>query len=76
MVLYELSVVDPSDPIFNPLWHQGMFTIPFMTQLGVTSSWAGWSLDLTGLPQAWSYEAVDFGHIIRSGLLLEASILH
>lgn len=76
MAIYELSVFDPSDPIFNPMWRQGMFVIPFMTRLGVTSSWAGWSLDPTGLPQAWSYEAVAFGHIILSGLLLAASIWH
>lgn len=25
MALYELAVFDPSDPILNPMWRQGMF---------------------------------------------------
>jgi photosystem II CP47 chlorophyll apoprotein len=56
MAIYELAIFDPSDPIFNPMWRQGMFVLPFMSRLGVTTSWAGWSID--SIPSAWSYEAV------------------
>ncbi len=54
MALYELSVFDPSDPVLNPMWRQGMFVLPFMARLGVTESWNGWSLlgdtDLEAVP--------------------------
>ncbi len=36
MALYELAVFDPSDPVLNPMWRQGMFVMPFMARLGVT----------------------------------------
>jgi len=36
MALYELAVFDPSDPVLNPMWRQGMFVMPFMTRLGIT----------------------------------------
>ncbi|KAJ4742225.1 Photosystem II CP47 reaction center protein [Rhynchospora pubera] len=39
MALYELAVFDPSDPVLDPMWRQGMFVIPFMTRLGITNSW-------------------------------------
>ena len=29
MALYELAVFDPSDPVLDPMWRQGMFVIPF-----------------------------------------------
>ncbi|MBA0623940.1 hypothetical protein Godav_009373 [Gossypium davidsonii] len=41
MALYELVVFDPSDPVLDPMWRQGMFVIPFMTRLGITNSWGG-----------------------------------
>eukprot|EP00979_Chaetoceros_neogracilis_P018717 scaffold11076_cov5385-Chaetoceros_neogracile.AAC.4 len=44
MALYELAVFDPSDPVLNPMWRQGMFVMPFMTRLGITDSWGGWSI--------------------------------
>ncbi|KAG6540682.1 hypothetical protein Mapa_018014 [Marchantia paleacea] len=44
MALYELAVFDPSDPVLDPMWRQGMFVIPFMTRLGITKSWGGWSI--------------------------------
>jgi photosystem II CP47 chlorophyll apoprotein len=31
---YELAIFDPSDPVLNPMWRQGMFVLPFMTRLG------------------------------------------
>lgn len=79
MALFELSNFDPSDPVFNPMWRQGMFVLPFMARLGVTKSWGGWSL-VPGESAAdvgfWSFEGVATAHIILSGLLMLASIWH
>jgi photosystem II CP47 chlorophyll apoprotein len=27
---YELAIFDPSDPVLNPMWRQGMFVLPFI----------------------------------------------
>ncbi|NJN30907.1 MAG: photosystem II chlorophyll-binding protein CP47 [Synechococcales cyanobacterium RM1_1_8] len=78
MALYELAIFDPSDPVLNPMWRQGMFVLPFMSRIGVTGSWAGW--DVTGAtgtdPGFWSFEGVAAAHIILSGLLFLAAIWH
>lgn len=78
MALYELAIYDPSDPILNPMWRQGMFVMPFMARLGVTQSWNGWSV--TGAaasnPGLWSFEGVAATHIILSGLLFLAAVWH
>ena len=78
MALYELAVFDPSDPVLNPMWRQGMFVLPFMTRLGVTESWGGWTIsgDTAGSPGIWSYEGVAATHIILSGLCFLAAIWH
>lgn len=55
MAIYELAIFDPSDPIFNPMWRQGMFVLPFMSRLGVTTSWAGWAVD--SAPKSWPTSA-------------------
>ncbi|KAM0064621.1 Photosystem II CP47 reaction center protein [Helianthus debilis subsp. tardiflorus] len=60
MALYELAVFDSSDPILDPMWRQGMFVIPFMTHLGITNGWGGWSITggtITN-PSIWSYEEI------------------
>ena len=44
MALYELAIFDPSDPVLNPMWRQGMFVMPFMSRLGITESWGGWTI--------------------------------
>ncbi|KAB2054204.1 hypothetical protein ES319_A12G239300v1 [Gossypium barbadense] len=65
MALYELAVFDPSDPVLDPMWRQCMFVIPFMTRLGITNSWGGWSITggtITN-PGIWSYEGVAGAHI-------------
>nr|VDD25606.1 unnamed protein product [Brassica rapa] len=65
MALYELAVFDPSDPVLDPMWRQGMFVIPFMTRLGITNSWGGWNITggtITN-PGLWSYEGVAAQHI-------------
>ncbi len=78
MALYELAIFDPSDPILNPMWRQGMFVLPFMTRLGVSSSWAGWSITgESGVdPGYWSFEGVAIAHIVLSGLLFLAACWH
>ncbi|MFM8295927.1 MAG: photosystem II chlorophyll-binding protein CP47, partial [Microcystaceae cyanobacterium] len=78
MALYELAVFDPSDPVLNPMWRQGMFVLPFMARLGVTSSWGGWSVTgETGVdPGFWSFEGVAAAHIVLSGLLFLAAVWH
>ena len=78
MALYELAVFDPSDPILNPMWRQGMFVLPFMTRLGITESWGSWSVTgvSSGNPGVWSYEGVAAAHIVLSGLLFMAAVWH
>jgi photosystem II CP47 chlorophyll apoprotein len=78
MAIYELSVFDPSDPILNPMWRQGMFVMPFMARLGVLTSWGGWSLtgDTVLSPPFWSFEGVAIAHIVLSGLCFLAAVWH
>ncbi len=78
MALYELALFDPSDPVLNPMWRQGMFVLPFMARLGVTGSWRGWSVagETSVNPGFWSFEGVAAAHIILSGLLFLAAVWH
>jgi len=78
MALYELAVYDPTDPVLNPMWRQGMFVMPFMARLGVTQSWAGWSItgETAVNPGYWSFEGVAAAHIVLSGLLFLAACWH
>lgn len=78
MALYELAILDPSDPVLNPIWRQGMFVLPFMARLGVTDSWGGWNIyggNATD-PGIWSFEGVAAAHIVLSGLLFLAAVWH
>jgi photosystem II CP47 chlorophyll apoprotein len=76
MALYELAIFDPSDPVLNPMWRQGMYVMPFMTRLGVTDSWGGWRItgEAVSAPGLWSYEGVALTHIVLSGLCFLAAI--
>lgn len=78
MALYELAVLDPSDPVLNPMWRQGMFVLPFMARLGVTQSWGGWSVtgETAVDPGIWSFEGVAAAHIGLAGLLFLAAVWH
>ena len=80
MALYELAVFDPGDPVLNPMWRQGMFLLPFMTRLGMTQSWGGWSITGENLDGKfigiWSYEGVALAHILLSGLCFLAALWH
>jgi photosystem II CP47 chlorophyll apoprotein len=78
MALYELALFDPSDPVLNPMWRQGMFVLPFMTRLGITKSWGGWSVTgeaVNGF-HLWTFESVAAAHILLSGLLFLAACWH
>ncbi|RZC62331.1 hypothetical protein C5167_024097 [Papaver somniferum] len=78
MALYKLAVFDPSDPVLDPMWRPGMFVISFMTRLGITNSWGGWSITggtITN-PGIWSYEGVAGAHILFSGLCFLEAIWH
>jgi photosystem II CP47 chlorophyll apoprotein len=78
MALYELSVFDPSNPVFNPMWRQGMFVMPFMARLGVTDSWGGWGItgESVSNPGIWSFEGVALTHIVLSGMCFLSAIWH
>merc|ERR1711972_1094047 len=78
MALYELAVFDPSDPVLNPMWRQGMYVMPFMARLGVTDSWGGWSItgESVSNPGIWSFEGVALTHIVLSGLCFLAALWH
>lgn len=60
MASYELAVFDPSDPVLDPMWRQGMFVIPSMTRIGITKSWGGWCItgDTATDAGIWSVEGV------------------
>ncbi|ASC69679.1 Photosystem II CP47 reaction center protein [Halomicronema hongdechloris C2206] len=78
MALFELATYDPSDPVLNPMWRQGMFVLPFMARLGVTQSWGGWSVtgETAVDPGFWSFEGVAAAHIVLAGLLFLAACWH
>ena len=77
MTLYELIVVDPTDPVYNPIWRQGCYVLPFVTRLGVCRSAYEWSLGIEqGANSYWSYETVAVSHILLSGLCLLAGLWH
>merc|ERR1712056_71090 len=46
MVLYELIIVDPTDTVYNPIWRQGCYVMPFVSRLGVVRSLYDWSLGI------------------------------
>lgn len=77
MTLYELIVIDPTDPVYNPIWRQGSYVLPFSSRLGVVRSMFSWSLgiDLSQNPY-WSFETVAVSHLLLSGLLTLASCWH
>jgi len=84
MVLYELIVVDPSDPVFSPIWRQGCYVLPFLSRLGVVQSAFYWSLgssssvgsSFSNQIQYWNFETVSQAHIFLSGLLILAAFWH
>nr|YP_009589769.1 photosystem II CP47 chlorophyll apoprotein [Selaginella sanguinolenta]QBL76350.1 photosystem II CP47 chlorophyll apoprotein [Selaginella sanguinolenta] len=78
MAPYESAVSDPSDPVLDPMWRQGMSVIPPTTRPGVAKSWSGWSIAGETVTNAGirSHEGVATAHIVSSGLLSPAAIWH
>jgi photosystem II CP47 chlorophyll apoprotein len=77
MLIYELLILDSTDTIYNPIWRQGMYVVPFTNRLGVVSSVYGWSTGLTSNNNLhWSFETVVLTHLALSGLLILASLWH
>jgi photosystem II CP47 chlorophyll apoprotein len=75
MVLYELILVDPSDPVYNPIWRQGNYVIPFISRLGVVQSLFNWSITI----QSYTYQTYEFiliSHLLVSGLVFLAGTWH
>lgn len=77
MLLYELIIVDTTDPVYNPIWRQGCYVMPFTSRLGVVRSLYDWSLgiELTTNPY-WTYETVSVAHILLSGFSILAAFWH
>ena len=46
ILLYELITVDPTDPVYNPIWRQGCCVIPFISRISVIRSLYSWSLGI------------------------------
>merc|ERR1712060_646665 len=78
MLLFELTILDPTDPVFNPIWRQGMYSIPMGSRLGVTTSIYDWYIGTSNFNeyQLWNFEIVSLAHLCLSGLLALASIWH
>lgn len=77
MSIYELVVIDQSDPVYNPLWRQGSYVLPFVSRLGVVRSGFNWSIGIeTQLNNYWNYETVAIAHILLAGLLTLAACWH
>jgi photosystem II CP47 chlorophyll apoprotein len=75
MLLYELIIYDPTDPVYNPSWRQGCYVLPFVTRLGVIDSIQGWSFSYSCL-YGCTYETVCLAHILLSGLVVLGSFWH
>ena len=56
-MLYELITVDPTDPVYNPIWRQGCYVIPFISRIGVIRSLYSWSLgsSIANINLYWTY---------------------
>ena len=76
MLLYELLILERNDRVFNPIWRQGCYVIPFISRLGVLNSSYGWVEGLSDSSYIWTYEVVLISHLALSGLLLLSSQWH
>jgi photosystem II CP47 chlorophyll apoprotein len=77
MVLYELITVDATDPVYNPIWRQGCYVIPFISRIGVIRSLYSWSLGIKlTMNLYWTYETILMGHISLCGSSILAAFWH
>jgi photosystem II CP47 chlorophyll apoprotein len=76
MVLYELITLDPTDPVYNPIWRQGCYVIPFISRLGVIRSFYSWSLGIKlSINLYWTYETINIAQI-HAGFSILAAFWH
>ena len=76
-MLYELITVDPTDPVYNPIWRQGCYVIPFISRIGVIRSLYSWSLGIKlSINLYWTYETINMTHISFSGPSILAAFWH
>ena len=76
IILYELILLDATDPTYNPIWRQGCYVLPFITRIGCSSSVFGWSLGIELISTLWTYETVSGSHIILANTFILASFWH
>ena len=77
MLLYELITIDPTDPVYNPIWRQAAYTLPFISRIGIIRSLFSWSLGIDPTSNLiWTYETMNTVHILLSGLLILAAFWH
>ena len=77
MLLYEIILLDPTDPVYNPIWRQGCFVIPFISRLGVVHSMFDWALGINlFINLYWTYETINLAHITLAGPLNLAACWH
>ena len=74
MLLYELITIDP---VYNPIWRQAAYTLPFISRIGIIRSLFSWSLGIDPTSNLiWTYETMNTAHILLSGLLILAAFWH
>ena len=77
MLCYELITVDATDPVYNPIWRQGCYGMPFISRIGVIGSLYSWSLGIKqSLNLSWTYETISLAHILLSGSCILAAFWH
>ena len=77
MLLYELVYLDATDPVYNPMWRQGLYLIPFSSRIGLIRSLYTWSLGIKLRPNLyWTYETINYAHISLSGSSILAGFWH
>lgn len=77
MLSYELLLWDPTDPVYNPIWRQGEYVMPFISRIGAISSLYTWSLGIKVSHNLyWTYETIGQLHILLSGSFLLAAFWH
>jgi len=77
MLLYELITLDPTDWLYNPIWRQTCYVMPFISRIGLVRSEYTWSLGIKmSMNPYWTYEMVLIAHIVLSGILVLAGFWH
>lgn len=78
MLAYDLLLLDPSDPLFDPTWRQGSLALPFSQRLGLASSAFAWAASAGAPARAGGLALEDSlgAHAALAGLLLAAAAWH